>query len=132
MGEEAGANMNIENTRRLIEAAPKLYGGMTRQDNSGIITPIMFGFECGDGWFDILLELSEKLEALGKGIEASQVKEKYGTLRFYVHGGTEEAYQLIQEAEKKSAKTCELCGKPARLRDVDDWCMTECDECFEK
>lgn len=41
---------------------------------------------------------------------ASQVKEKFGTLRFYMDYATDEMYKLIEEAEAKSAITCELCG----------------------
>lgn len=52
---------------------------------------IPFGWEHGDGWNDVVARLSYKLEALnlmfypkyGVRVEASQVKEKFGELRFY-------------------------------------------------
>jgi hypothetical protein len=39
--------------------------------------------DCGPGWFPIITELDEKLGALIPNYEIHQVKEKYGTLRFY-------------------------------------------------
>lgn len=54
-------------------------------------TCMCWGIECGDGWYEPLRNLSFRLECLnyaigrkwGFRIEAEQVKEKYGTLRFY-------------------------------------------------
>lgn len=60
---------------------------------------------------------------------ASQVKEKFGTLRFYMTTSTLEMGKLIDEAEELSAKTCEECGKPGNLRKKHYWVYTACDEC---
>ena len=62
---------------------------------------------------------------------ASQVKEKWGTLRFYMQGGTEEMHEFIRESEQKSAVTCELCGKLGTIRNQ-GWVRTLCDEHAEK
>jgi hypothetical protein len=43
-----------------------------------------------------------------------QVKEKYGGLRFYVNGATDEQYALIRFAESMSYRTCEVCGDRGR------------------
>ncbi|MEK7090164.1 MAG: hypothetical protein AAB930_01100, partial [Patescibacteria group bacterium] len=44
-----------------------------------------FGFECGDGWFGLIKKLCEKLKDLDlKDFRVTQVKEKFGGLRFYV------------------------------------------------
>ena len=53
-------------------------------------TCMSWGFECMDGWFLLLRNLSLGLEALilampeeeRKPFRAAQVKEKFGTLRF--------------------------------------------------
>ena len=45
--------------------------------------------------------------------------------------GTEEMYDLIEEAETKSATICEDCGKPGKLRSG-GWIRTLCDECCIK
>lgn len=39
---------------------------------------------CGPGWYALLVKLDEDLSALVPDYEVHQVKEKYGTLRFYV------------------------------------------------
>ena len=59
---------------------------------------------------------------------ASQVKEKFGTLRFYMTTETEEMSALIREAEERSAVTCEECGSPGTCRDG-GWILTLCDKC---
>lgn len=114
--------MNDENTKKLLEVAPHVYG------NS-------FHFECGDGWFDLLLDTSIKLEnqikqfppEVRQDIVASQVKEKYGTLRFYISYYTEELDEIIDAAEKKSACVCETCGKQGTIRGH-SWLYCACDE----
>ena len=117
--------MNKKNETYLYNNFPVLYRGMTLPISQ---SNMAFGLECRDGWFDIIDELSKKLEPLD--VVASQVKEKYGTLRFYIHSGTDEAYDLIDEAEAKSEETCELCGAPGELRGA-GWVTTMCDECYK-
>ena len=56
-----------------------------------------------------------------------QVKEKFGTLRFYVNGATETQYNYISFAESMSACTCETCGKPGK-RLGGGWIYTSCEE----
>jgi len=46
---------------------------------------------------------------------AVQVKEKYGTLRFYYDGGDRFIDGLEFMAESMSAVTCEVCGNPGKL-----------------
>lgn len=117
--------MNKEHTEYLFDNFPNLYAGK----DEGLRSNLMgFGFDCGDGWFDLLRELSEKLEPLG--VKAMQVKEKMGTLRFYLSGGTDEAYDLIDKAEAKSEVTCEVCGEPGTLREG-GWLKVRCDDCYD-
>lgn len=81
-----------------------------------------YGFDCDDGWFDLIWTLSQKIEdsARQAGLEpqsnawpeATQVKQKMGTLRFYLDYSTEAIAALIRKAEENSAKTCETCGNP--------------------
>jgi len=121
--------MNAEHTTYLVEHYPHLYkdyGGSMRQ------TCMHWGFECGDGWFGLLKELSEKLEPLGT--VASQVKEKFGTLRFYTTGDlvevADEVDAAIRIAEDKSAITCEDCGEPAEINDG-PWFFVRCEKCVD-
>jgi len=58
---------------------------------------------------------------------AVQVKEKFGTLRFYVDGGSPEMQAVIAFAEDMSSRMCEQCGAPAHTR-AGGWVRTLCDE----
>ena len=90
-----------------------------------------FGFDCADGWEPLIRRLSEKLEPMD--VEAMQVKEKFGGLRFYLTGGApEEAHEAIQAAEDESFRTCEECGKRGKMRDQRDWIRTLCNDCDAK
>jgi hypothetical protein len=91
-------------------------------------TCMYWGFP-GDGWEPLIRRLSEKLEPLG--VVATQVKEKFGTLRFYFSapaGAYEEAAQYVQEAEAASAATCENCGAFGELGGQ-GWLTTQCESC---
>lgn len=102
------------------------------------------GFECGDGWFDLITDLSQKIEAILEkkyaekafeedfAIEAVQVKEKYGTLRFYLSFTTDEIDDIIDQYEDLSAITCEECGSPGSLDTTLKWVLTLCDSCKRK
>lgn len=58
---------------------------------------------------------------------ATQIKEKFGGLRFYCNGGDEFTEGLIQMAEIMADCTCEVCGKPGSARNS-GWIKTLCDE----
>lgn len=70
-------------------------------------------------------EVADELEALPV---IAQIKEKFGTLRFYVHNGSDRVYDLIDFAEGMSAVTCEVCGKPGTLDKNSGWVKTHCIE----
>lgn len=57
-----------------------------------------------------------------------QIKEKYGSLRFYVSFATEKMYEIIDKYERISEKTCIRCGKPAKWIST-GWISPYCDEC---
>ena len=107
--------MNQENTKKLIERFPKMFRGIYKPMTE---TAMCWGFECGDGWYDIIYKLCEDIEKmkLPEEFEVMQVKEKYGTLRFYTSGSTDEIEDRIDKAEQESAKTCEWCGKFVKRR----------------
>ena len=64
---------------------------------------------------------------------ADQVKEKFGTLRFYCHGGDEKIYGMVDLAEQFSAQVCENCGRMDELvnRNSRGWIRTTCPCCTE-
>jgi hypothetical protein len=58
---------------------------------------------------------------------AVQVKEKFGTLRFYVYGGDDTTHNYIALAEITSGVTCEICGKSGSSSSG-GWIKTLCKE----
>jgi hypothetical protein len=59
---------------------------------------------------------------------AAQVKEKFGTLRFYMTHATEEMFELIEAAEAESEHTCESCGEPGEIGGQ-GWVSCLCEKC---
>ena len=57
---------------------------------------------------------------------AVQVKEKFGTLRFYTNGSDEYIDGLISMAEGMSGVTCEVCGNPGTTGGP-GWIRTLCE-----
>ena len=84
-------------------------------------------FECGNGWYPLIKDLITDLIELGWDKQVCQVKEKFGTLRFYIQAGTDEHYNYISFAESMSGVTCETCGKPGK-RLGRGWIYTACEE----
>lgn len=94
-----------------------------------------WGFECGDGWFNILNQLCHNIHhhIIWKNRESEvvtpvviqQVKEKFGTLRFYYSGGDEHISGLVRMAEAMSGVTCEDCGAPGEPNN-EGWIKTLC------
>lgn len=60
-------------------------------------------------------------------VVAQQVKEKFGTLRFYTYGGDDVVFSMINFAESMSSVTCEACGAPGKRRG-NGWIYTSCEE----
>lgn len=83
----------------------------------------------GDGWGNILDDL---YDAKPGNVKVIQVKEKFGSLRFYVIGEPNWYSNLIEFYEKKSTVICEFCGRPGKLRNDIPWMKTMCDSCYER
>jgi hypothetical protein len=175
--------MKQELDKLLCEKYPKM---MVNRNKSMQETCMCWGFECGDGWFNILnqlmgniqhhidwkdkqreyarkynematqakagnfdlfeesmkdtvnLEYKEKrLAEIVAGdfrkvpesipqVTLDQVKEKFGTLRFYYTGGDDEISGMVRMAESMSGVTCEECGNPGERRGS-GWIYTACD-----
>lgn len=64
-------------------------------------------------------------------VTVAQVKEKFGTLRFYYDGGDDYIDGLVEMAEHWAGNTCEECGKPGHLRYDLPWHKTLCEEHYE-
>jgi hypothetical protein len=119
----------------LCKTFPNLY----RDRNANPRATCMYQGFPGRGWFLIIWNLSEKLEKMILALPgetrndedrdcASQVKEKFGILRFYMTRETDEMYAAISLAERQSSVTCEACGAAGKLR-RGGWLKTLCDQC---
>lgn len=58
-----------------------------------------------------------------------QIKEKYGELRWYDFGNTEEGYKIISKYQDLSNYICMACGKPA-TKVTTGWISPFCDDCI--
>lgn len=97
------------------------------------------GFGCGVGWEKILHNLCAVLEneieqlpeEIKGSVQCAQLKEKFGTLRFYMTQSTPYIRGAIAVAEAMSYEICETCGEPGSLR-ADGWVKTLCDKHHEE
>ena len=176
--------MKQELDKLLCERYPKM---MVNREKSMQETCMCWGFECGEGWFNILDQLmgniqhhidwkekqrnwaieynemaaqakagnselfdesmkdlvdqeykerrkqeliNNPLREVGQPVcqvTLDQVKEKFGTLRFYYSGGDDYISGLVSMAESMSAVTCEECGNPGK-QVGGGWITTLCKE----
>jgi len=78
----------------------------------------------GPGWGKLI----EKIwVSLPKDALIEQVKEKYGTLRFYVSSVGQDVWDVIDAVERESGTICEVCGEPGKTRYDMSWYMTLCE-----
>ena len=103
--------------------------------------------ECGKGWEKLYTPLLQLCNLLN--IEVTQVKEKFGGMRFYVGEVPPEQADmvdaLISAIEAQSYKTCETCGihnnrsregnatyTPVKVTTSGSWRKTFCEQCRVK
>ncbi len=142
--------MKEELDKLLCERYPKM---MVNRNKPMTETCMCWGFECGDGWFNILNQLMDNIQhhidwkekqrnwtsewnkehpdelkeipEIVTQVTLDQVKEKFGTLRFYYTGGDDYIRGLVSMAEAMSGVTCEECGNPGE-RHGGGWVRTLC------
>jgi hypothetical protein len=179
--------MKQELDKLLCEKYPKM---MVNRNKDMQETCMCWGFECGDGWFNILDQLmgniqhhidwkekqrkwaidynematqakagnfdlfEETMKALPNDqfkekrlaeiiagdfrpvpesipqVTLDQVKEKFGTLRFYYSGGDDYISGMVSLAESLTGVTCESCGNIGESRGG-GWVHTYCTPCEE-
>ncbi len=109
-----------EFSKRMHERFPKMFEGKYG------------GFACSPGWWPMLETLCATIQdhidhSKGKcsQVIVEQIKEKFGTLRFYASGGDEFTDGAISFAESLSNQMCEECGAPGK-RIGGDWIRTLC------
>jgi hypothetical protein len=65
-------------------------------------------------------------------VTVDQVKEKFGTLRFYYSGGNDAIEHFVSYADVMSSLTCERCGGVAETDYSKNWVSTICPGCKDK
>lgn len=94
------------------------------------------GFGVSGGWWPILealcsqiqhhIDWKNKQSEVVPQVTVSQIKEKFGGLRFYYDGGDDEISGMVRMAESWADHSCETCGAPGTRRDG-GWIKTLCD-----
>ena len=83
---------------------------------------------CEDGWIQIITECHSDLSTLDENYEIFQIKQKFGTLRFYCETHKPELRKqfvsIIDKYEKRSARTCEKSGGKGVLMKKDGYYQT--------
>jgi hypothetical protein len=111
--------MNSDKTSELYERFPRLYRERTAPlESSGM----GWGFQCEDGWYKIIYEMSKKIDKISTEGEFAPAitlvsKHEDGTLYIAVRNLTPPIADIVTRATEQSRLTCELCSyAPAFLR----------------
>jgi hypothetical protein len=127
--------MNYKLENKLVEKYHEFFDYLKENTDSNMIVPMMFGFECNDGWYNILDTL---LDTIHKYCEYNKVtypmftsiKEKYGRLSINIAGGDDIIFGMIWYAEYLSSYTCEICGSMKDVGQTEGWIYTMCETCY--
>lgn len=105
--------------------------------------PYMFsgrniGLDVAEGWGEVFTKLCEDIDTLlgddKRGFHWLQLKEKFGSARFYHQhdSGDDEVYwkldELIGTAEDKTSSMCYYCGQPGEADTQLGWVLVLCKE----
>jgi len=95
------------------------------------------GARCGSGikkgWFEIVAKLDDELTKLYPFYVVDQIKEKFGTLRYYVSGFPDDfdmtpVNELLEEAYNTSSHICDVCGEVGSTYKVEWLMLTRCEK----
>ena len=141
--------------KELDQQLCKKYPLLFKNRNASMMETLMcWGFEHGDGWYNIINALCDNMQSHidwshkqhawdlkwnqehpdeqrpvrepVAQVVVIQVKEKFGSLRFYYQGGDDTISGMVRMAESMSAVMCEECGAPAETRGP-GWIRTLCE-----
>ena len=143
--------MDIKLQRKLFRKYPYIFENRKRPSSE---TRMCDGITCGNGWYQLIDDLCRKLKAIMNVtdcyIVASQVKEKFAGLRFYIdqvkfsHDSNCSSWKdqnnireiisdIIYHAHCDSFKVCEECGKYRdKSPQIGNYVYAMCDKCFKK
>lgn len=103
--------MKVKNTKKLYSDFPELFQDGFMHER---------GFECEDGWFDLIYDLSSDLQKQHdvSELRVTQVKQKMGYLVYSVNNLTDDISVLITHTQNKAKEICELCGSEGSTLNV--------------
>lgn len=130
--------MDKQKELKIYQRFPKLYQqALAPEDMRGCLK---YGLSVGDGWHDIIANISQAVEDIAKKHNLSdaawpmvtQVKEKFGKLVItFDCRGNHDVWKEVVEAKtelNQSEHTCERCGAPGTLH-REGWWHVHCDHC---
>ena len=131
---------NVELNKKMIEEFPFLlprnrWTGEVRKDYDYTYNEL---WDLDSGWakafgYELICELRDALieyDYLEK-YRILQIKEKFGTLRWYDGGAPVKVFEIIRKYEQLSYKTCIHCGQPAEYETY-GWINYVCKNCLDK
>jgi len=147
--------MNENLTNQLYEEFPILYRGRLEEMGSCLMCQ---GFQCQNGWFNLIWQLSSLLTQEMEGLRASdrnpflveikkpsgyldtmevlpkvlEVKERHGGLKYILENGSEDMYGLVEMAEQASYYICEVDGEEGKLSVRGNIMKTLCPSCQKR
>ena len=84
--------------------------------------------DCSEGWYQLIFDCDSELAAIDPNYKVYQVKQKFGSLRFYFESGEAtkrgQMSEIVLKYEKLSLGTCELTGKPGAIMKKGLWYKT--------
>lgn len=160
--------MSPDLQKKLVKRFPILYRGIYKSPSE---TCMCWGFTCGDGWYNIIWQLSLSIEeelnyswltkilykhidniintwnsiiktlpedywdrlSIDNLLTVAQVKQKFGTLRYYIESVPQnkrnQIYTYIDLAEFLTQYICEYCGDRGELDRSTGWVEVLCEVC---
>jgi hypothetical protein len=111
--------LNQKLTEQLYHAFPHLYRGRLK---SRYESSMCWGFECGDGWYQVIYDLSQSLsdyleEHPELDFEVMQVKSKLGTFHFHINYRDSTTARMVEQARARASNICEVTGKAVNSED---------------
>jgi hypothetical protein len=125
--------MRKELDDKLVAKYPKIFADRHAPMTQ---TCMCWGFDCADGWYFLIDNLCACIQGYIDHnshlnipqVVAMQVKEKFGTLRFYISGGDELTRGMVWLADYMSGRICEICGKEGKVEVIHGWYECRCSE----
>ena len=104
--------MDSHKTNELYEKFPHLYRERTAPLES---SEMGWGFQCEDGWYKIIYEMSKKIDKISTESEHSPAislvsRHEDGTLHVAVRNITPPVADIVMNAREQSRLTCEYCA----------------------